>query len=90
MQNLNWLKPPSKFSFKPKEWSAWIKQFRCYCNASKLAAEAGETQRVTSYNYVMGEESEKIFETLHFGTVAVGEGEGARKCQNETLTSKRW
>jgi len=27
----------------------------------------------------MGEEPEKIFETLHFGTVAVGEGEGVRE-----------
>ena len=29
-----------------------------------------------SYNYVMGEESENFFETLHFGTVTVGEWEG--------------
>ena len=77
MQNLQ---PPSKFSFKPEVWSAWIKQLCCYRNASKLAAEAGKTQHDTLL-YVMGEESEKIFEneTLHFGTVVVGEGEGARE-----------
>ena len=55
-------------------------QFCHYHNASKLAAEAGKTQHDTLL-YVMGEESEKIFEneTLHFGTVAVGEGGGVRE-----------
>ena len=42
--------------------------------ASKLSAESGETQ---------GEESEKIFEILHFGTVMVGEGEQAREVQEK-------
>ena len=46
-----------------------------------------------SYNYVMGEESEEIFETLHLGTVTVGEGEAAREVPErdtdfETLVSK--
>ena len=41
----------------------------------------------------MGEESEEIFETLHLGTVTVGEGEAAREVPErdtdfETLVSK--
>ena len=42
---------------------------------------------------MIGEESEKSFETLHFGTVVVGEGEGAREVPEwdidfETLVSR--
>ena len=46
-----------------------------------------------SYNYVMGEESENFFETLHFGTVTVGEWEGVGEVPEwdtdfKTLVSK--
>ena len=74
------LQPPSKFSFTPEEWSAWIKQFRRYYEglpASWLQWRAKSS--VTHTHSVIGEESEKIFETFHFETVVVGEGEGARE-----------
>ena len=93
MQNLQ---PPSKFSFKPEEWSAWIKQFRRYYEglpASWLQRRAKSNVTHTHTHNVIGEESEQIFETFHFGTVVVGAGERAREVSEwdtdfETLVSK--
>ena len=75
MQNLQ---PPEKFSFKPEEWSDWMKTFRRYRNASKLSKEDGVTQRDTLL-YTMGSEGEKIFATLKFETLTIGEGADARQ-----------
>ena len=69
------LKPPESFSFKPTEWPAWIREFRRFRNASKLAKEDGETQR-DCLLYVMGRESEKIFGTFRF---APGGEDGANR-----------
>lgn len=68
------LKTPANFSFNPEEWPAWIQEFRRYRNASKLAKEDGEIQRDTLL-YIMGRESEKVFQTFRFETRMVTEGE---------------
>ena len=81
------LKPPEAFSFKPTEWPAWIREFRRFRNASKLAKEDGETQRDTLL-YVMGRESEKIFSTFRFAPEGE-DGEGReRDTDFETLCRK--
>ncbi len=78
------LKTPEQFSFKPEEWPAWIQEFKRYRNAAKLSKEEGEIQRDTLL-YVMGRESEKIFQTFNFVEITVGQGEDARQIQeNDT------
>ena len=71
--------PPQDFSFKAEEWPKWCWEFRRFRSASKLTEVSGETQR-DSLLYIMGSESEKIFQTL-VKTVIVGEDEDARVVQ---------
>ena len=80
MQNLP---PPSKFSFKPEEWPAWLSNFKRFRNASKLSKEDGETQRDTLLYVMGGEESSKIFETLEFVKKTEGEGDDAREIEEK-------
>ncbi|GAB1606983.1 hypothetical protein Ahia01_000981000 [Argonauta hians] len=82
-----YLKQPEAFSFKPSEWPPWIQEFRTFRNASRLSKEDGETQRDTLL-YVMGRESEKVFNTFRF---APGDAQGIGKeydADFETLCSK--
>ena len=69
-------RPQQKFFFRSKKWLKWCQEFRRFRSASKLTEVSGETQR-DSLLYIMGSESEKIFQNL-VKTVIVGEDEDAR------------
>lgn len=59
------ISPPSSFSFKPKDWPAWIQRFGRYRRAVKLDLDDQERQ-VDALLYAMGEQSENVFESLTF------------------------
>ena len=61
-------KTPDEFDFaQPSSWPAYKKRFERYADAIDLSKKAGNVQ-VSTLLYVMGEQSESVFETLTFGS----------------------
>lgn len=57
------VQPPEKFSFKPEDWSKWIKRFERFRMASGLEKEEEESQ-VNTLIYSMGSEADDIIQSL--------------------------
>ena len=51
---------PPRFSFKPKEWEAWIADFKRFRRLIKLHNDDGETNRDTLLYHMGTEKAEKI------------------------------
>ena len=51
--------PPEKFSFKPEDWTRWIRRFERFRNATGLDQKSGENQ-VNTLVYSMGKEADDI------------------------------
>ena len=51
--------PPEKFSFKPEDWTRWIRRFERFRKATGLDQKRGENQ-VNTLVYSMGEEADDI------------------------------
>ena len=52
--------PPEKFSFKPEEWSRWIRRFERFRLATGLEEKSSESQ-VNTLIYSMGDQADDIF-----------------------------
>ena len=59
--------PPEKFSFKPEDWTRWIRRFERFRKATGLDQKSGENQ-VNTLVYSMGEEADDIM--VSFGLTA--------------------
>ena len=59
--------PPEKFSFKPEEWTRWIRRFERFRKATGMDQKSGENQ-VNTLVYSMGEEADDIM--VSFGLTA--------------------
>ena len=59
--------PPDKFSFKPEDWTRWIRRFERFRKATGLDQKSGDNQ-VHSLVYSMGEEADDIM--VSFGLTA--------------------
>ena len=55
--------PLERFSFKPKEWSKWIRRFDCFRLASELNKKDEESQ-VDLLIYSMGDEADNILQSF--------------------------
>ena len=51
--------PPEKFSFKPEDWTRWIRRFEKFRKATGLDQKSGENQ-VNTLVYSMGEAADDI------------------------------
>ena len=51
--------PPEKFSFKPEDWTRWIRRFERFRKATGLDQKSGENQ-VNTLVYSMGKEADDI------------------------------
>ena len=59
--------PPERFSFKPEEWSKWIRRFERFRLESELNKNDEESQ-VNTLIYSMGDEGDDILQS--FGMIA--------------------
>ena len=59
--------PPEKFSFKPEDWTRWIRRFERFRKATGLDQKSGESQ-VNTLVYSMGEAADDIM--ISFGLTA--------------------
>ena len=59
--------PPDKFSFKPEDWTRWIRRLERFRKATGLDQKSGENQ-VNTLVYSMGEEADDIM--VSFGLTA--------------------
>ena len=73
--------PPERFSFKPKEWSKWIRRFERFRLASELNKKDEESQ-VNTLIYSMGDEADDILQSF-------GMSEDDRKNYNAVKKSFR-
>ena len=55
--------PPKRFSFKPEEWSKWIRRFERFRLASELNKK-DEESHVNTLIYSMGDEAEDILQSF--------------------------
>ena len=55
--------PPERFSFKPEEWSKWIRRFERFRLASELNKKDEESQ-VNTLIYSMGDEADDILQSF--------------------------
>ena len=55
--------PPEKFTFKPEEWSKWIRRFERFRLASELNKKDEESQ-VNTLIYSMGDEADDILQSF--------------------------
>ena len=55
--------PPEKFTFKPEEWSKWIRRFERFRLASELNKKDEESQ-VNALIYSMGDEADDILQSF--------------------------
>ena len=66
--------PTEKFSFKPEDWTRWIRRFERFRKATGHNQKSGENQ-VNTLVYSMGEEADDI--TVSFGLTA----DDAKECE---------
>ena len=57
------VQPPEKFTFKPEDWSKWIRRFERFRIASGLEEKSKESQ-VNTLIYSMGSEADDIVQSL--------------------------
>ena len=57
------VQPPEKFTFKPEDWSKWIRRFERFRIASGLEKKSEESQ-VNTLIYSMGNEADDIVQSL--------------------------
>ena len=55
--------PPERFSFKPEEWSKWIRRFERFRLASELN-KTNEESQVNMLIYSMGDEADDILQSF--------------------------
>ena len=60
--------PPDKFSFKPEDWTRWIRRFERFRKATGLDQKSGENQ-VNTLVYSMGEEADDIMVSFGLQTM---------------------
>ena len=57
--------PPEKFTFKPKEWSKWIRRFERFRVASELTCnKKPEDTQISTLIYSMGDEADDILSSF--------------------------
>lgn len=59
-----WLDPPPKFFFKPKDWKTWKAHFERYRKATGSANDEEDQVNALLCEYIMGIESETIFNSV--------------------------
>ena len=55
--------PPDRFSFKPEEWSKWIRRFERFRLVSELNKK-DEASQVNTFIYSMGDEADDILQSF--------------------------
>ena len=62
------LNPPGKFDFRhPDEWPKWKRRFTQYFAATGLESE-GDTRKVSTLLYTMGDEGDDVFTSTNITT----------------------